>query len=141
MPLTLTDGDLDEMCEKIQEVTIESWNKIEDCYSALLIGVEQSITKLKILVQTSKQPVLIGQRLQPRRLMETTFGIRIIQILARALQFNSIKVKQQAKGLDHVSMNMEALPIQVLHYLHQGITNELKECKQRNSKLNIHVEQ
>jgi len=55
MPLVLTEGDLDETEEKLQQVTVDSWNKTEDLYDTLLIGVEQSIAKLKILVQTSRQ--------------------------------------------------------------------------------------
>lgn len=38
-------------------------------------------------------------------------------------------------------MNMATLPILILHDLHQGNTNELKEHKQHFAQLNIHIEQ
>lgn len=119
----------------------KSWNKIEDRYNALLTVVEQSIVELKILVKKSRQPTQIGQGLQQERLIEVTFRMRIMQILVGARHFDSAEVKQQAKGWNHVNMNIAAFPTPISHDLHQGIINELKEHEHRISQLNIHVEQ
>ena len=45
----VTEGDLDKIRDKIQEVMEESWNKLEDCYDTLLIGVKECIAELNIL--------------------------------------------------------------------------------------------
>ena len=63
-----------------------------------------------------------------------------MQILARALQFDATKAKQQVKTLDKVDMIPVALPILIFHKLHQGIVNELKEREKHTKKLNIHIE-
>jgi len=81
LPMVLTDGELNEIGDKVKEATMESWRKIEDHYSALLRSVEKSIIELKILEQTSRKLVNIGQTIHPERLMEMTFGMRIMQIM------------------------------------------------------------
>ena len=41
--VTLTNGDLDEIGKKVQEVIAESWRRIEDHYGTFPKSVEQSI--------------------------------------------------------------------------------------------------
>jgi len=38
-------------------------------------------------------------------------------------------------------MNIATFPIPILHDLHQGVINEIKEREHHTSQLNIHVEQ
>lgn len=109
--MVLTDGDLDEIGEKVQDVIAQSWRKIENCYGALLTRVEQSITELKLLTQEFKEPTQLTQGLQLERITERTFGMRIVHIPTRDLQFDFVEAKQHAKNWDHVNMNMAALVI------------------------------
>ena len=139
--MVLTEGDLDQIIDKVLEITAESQNMVEDHYGELITVLLQSIPELKIWVQTSIPPTQIGQGLHHEILIETTFRMRIMYIPVAALQFDSAKVKQQAKGWDHFNMNMASLPTPILQELHQGIRNELKEHEHPTSHLNIQIEQ
>lgn len=54
--LFLTDGDIDEIIYKVHEITVETWDRIDDQYRMILIEVQKGITKLKTLLQVQKQP-------------------------------------------------------------------------------------
>jgi len=54
--MVLTKGDLDQIGDKVQEITMESWNRVEDCYGELITGVEEITVELKIWVKTSIPP-------------------------------------------------------------------------------------
>lgn len=128
--MVLTEGDLDQIRDKVQEITMESQNRVEYRYGELITGVQQSIAELKILVQTSGTPAQIRQGKHQEILIETKFWMMIMKIPTKALHFYSVEVKQQEKGWDHVNLNMVALPTPILYELHQDIKNELKECEQ-----------
>lgn len=48
--LIVTDGDIDEIAEKVQEVNAETWNKIDDCCKAME-EVQQGFAELKAFPQ------------------------------------------------------------------------------------------
>lgn len=62
-PMVLTNGGLEQIGDRIQEVTAESWNKWEDIYSALLTSVQEHIAELKIFAQTIRQPMQVVERI------------------------------------------------------------------------------
>lgn len=47
--LSLTDGDINEIGDKVQEVTLETWDKIYNNYIMLLAYVQQGIAELRAL--------------------------------------------------------------------------------------------
>lgn len=49
IPLLLTDGDINEIREKVQEVTTETWNKVDGHYRMLLTDIQLGIAKLTVL--------------------------------------------------------------------------------------------
>lgn len=54
IPLVLTDGDIHEISEKVQEVTTKNWDRIDDFYKEILTLVQQGIAELKALPQTTR---------------------------------------------------------------------------------------
>lgn len=60
----LTDGDLDQIREIIQETMIESWNKLQGRYDVILSGVKDHNVELKIFAQIAKHPVQAKERLR-----------------------------------------------------------------------------
>lgn len=129
----LTDGDLDQIGERIQEAMTESWNKLEYLYATLLTGVKERIAELKILAWKVRQPVQAEENLGEERPIEPTLAAQISLISARALQFDSAKVQQQAKGWRYANMNIVVVPLQILPKLHLKIIDEMKLLEQHTS--------
>lgn len=92
--MVLTEGDLGQIGDSIQEETTESWNKVEDCYDALMTSVIKRIAKLKILAQTVRQPTQIEERVRVERQIEPMFAARLAQIHVGALHLDSIEIQQ-----------------------------------------------
>lgn len=38
--MVLTEGDLEQIRDKVLEITMESWNRVEDYYGELITGVQ-----------------------------------------------------------------------------------------------------
>ena len=49
IPLVLTNGDINKIGDKFHKVKIETWDKIDNLYRALLVDVQQGILELKAL--------------------------------------------------------------------------------------------
>lgn len=53
--LVLTNGDIDKIAEKIQEINMKTWDKIDDRCKAILVEVKKGIVEIKVLPQAVKQ--------------------------------------------------------------------------------------
>lgn len=91
--MVLSEGDLEQIGDKVQEITTEYWNMVEDRYEELITSVQESITELKILEFSMRYPTYIHERITEGRLIISTLVARLTQISAGDLQFKSAKIQ------------------------------------------------
>lgn len=125
----------------------ETWTKLETrlrrsqlILSELILGVHERIKELKILELSIRQPAQIQERIIEGRMISPTLVLRLTQIPARAIQFESVEIQQQAKEWTHKNMNITTVPLLRLHKLHEEIIEELNLREESTSKINIQVE-
>lgn len=54
--MVLINGDIEELRDRIYNVRVESWKRVEDHYDTVLTSFIERISKFKILAQMVRQP-------------------------------------------------------------------------------------
>lgn len=63
--------------------------------------------------------------------IELIVDLHTVQLLERSLHVDTSEDRGRLLHMNNLSLNLSALPIQSLHELHQGVSDELKFREQR----------
>jgi len=75
--MVLTEGDLDQIENKVHEITMESWNKVEDHYGKLITSVLDMFAELNILALSVRQLEKIKEGVTKGSPIEPTLATRL----------------------------------------------------------------
>ena len=136
--MVLTEGYIEEIDDTVLHVTNTLWINIEYQYKVVFTEFQQGIKELQVqanvvqarVTQASvaqacmTQASMVPQRRQGKDLVVTP-ELCILQVPGGALNFERIEDHERAQQWRKLSINLDALPIQALHYFHQGFAEEL----------------
>lgn len=135
-PLVLTEGDFGEIDDIVHVATKEMWGNIEDQYREILTKVQQGLKELQVhtsVIQASMVQTSVNQASVVPSTSKLTADLQAVHLPEGSLHVGVAEERESAQKLKNLSLNLVTLPPQMLHKLHQGVTNELniwEQCQQ-----------
>lgn len=133
-PMILTEGDLDEIGDKVHDIITELQTQFEQENQQELGNVQKDLRQLHIQIGRVQESVRQVSGIQvslqqvSATVLETfrTLDLRFIPLSEGSLCAQAEEANTQLTKFKDVGVNLAVLPIQTLHELHQGVPNKLR---------------